>query len=76
MTNKILKPCPICGKSVYLVEINTELINIDSDSLLNHGRIECRCGLTFEKMWYSAISENVNFVNTYDIYEAWNNRVK
>lgn len=75
MEAKILKPCPICGNTVIITEVNVGTIyNRNRHDL--YAKIECRCGLTFEHEWTEA-KENGVFHPIFggvDITTAWNRR--
>lgn len=63
-----LKPCPLCGKPVHITEHRVEI----SDNITKYSaKIECLCGLTFEREWIEA----KGCIHNEDIITAWNRRV-
>lgn len=68
----VLKPCPICGASVEINEFREGTRygnNVDYAA-----KIECCCGLSFEKEWteINAADEIIKVED--DIFSAWNKR--
>jgi hypothetical protein len=62
-----LEPCPLCGRPVRLTEFtvrNTEPYSEYS------AKIECSCGLTFEKEWI----QGQGCIFDEDIITLWNKR--
>lgn len=66
-----LLPCPFCGRPVCITELTVE--NHPAGNYYE-AKIECGCGLTFEREWIDAhgLSEVVIFNE--DIATAWNTR--
>ena len=71
MIDKIaeLKPCPLCGGRVDI----TEFIAKGSEPAEYSAKIECRCGLTFEREWMPG-EGHVELLRNDDIITAWNKR--
>lgn len=70
MIDKIaeLKPCPFCGHRVGITEFTAK----GGEPGEYSAKIQCRCGLTFEKEWL--VSERYLTPGNEDIITAWNNR--
>lgn len=55
-----LKPCPLCGCSVGIAEISSSPCDMYTEW---YAKIECSCGLTFEREWMQAqggiLGENI-----------------
>ena len=68
-----LKSCPFCGNAVQITESNIRHYGNRADC---EAKIECSCGLTFEKEWIVEYKLNGQSVNLYndDIVTAWNTR--
>lgn len=66
--NDVMKPCPLCGRQVRMTESRVISGNkFDEYS----AKIECACGLTFEKEWIQG--QGVIFDE--DVITLWNKRV-
>lgn len=68
-----LLPCPICGNIVHITEITVRHYGNRADY---EAKIECSCGLTFEKEWivqFTPTNEGV-LISNVDIETAWNTR--
>ena len=65
-----LKPCPLCGRKVAVTvyDVKHGLLRTEYSA-----RIECDCGLTFEREWVDLIGYTT-VLNNNDIVTAWNNR--
>ena len=68
-----LLPCPFCGNVVHITETEVRHYGNRADYW---AKIECSCGLTFEKEWiveFKPTGTSVILFNT-DIETAWNTR--
>lgn len=70
MEIKALKPCPLCGAEARITESRLSMDNVA------YAKIECACGLTFEKEWYNARVKDGFVILNDNICIAWNRRVK
>lgn len=66
-----LKPCPLCGGTVKLAEISIEG---DDDCTVYSAKIECGCGLSFERKWTEIKAKDGYIKLQEDIFTAWNRR--
>ena len=68
-----LLPCPVCGNSVRITETSVRHYGDRADY---EAKIECSCGLTFEKEWIVEFRPNKTGVIIFnpDIETAWNTR--
>ena len=68
-----LKPCPLCGGKVELEGISFAYLGASTE--VHYAKIQCQCGLTFEKEWERRTTLD-GYVNlSEDIITAWNRRV-
>ena len=70
-----LKSCPFCGYPVHITESKIRYYENRADC---EAKIECGCGLTFEKEWIFEYKPNGQSVLLYndDIVTAWNKRTQ
>ena len=66
-----LKPCPFCGQTVRITEMT---VNVQSVFQECKAKIECDCGLTFEREWMSERFPTGIIALQPDIETAWNTR--
>ena len=64
-----IKPCPLCGGRVAI----TEFIAKGGEPAEYSAKIQCRCGLTFEREWMPT-EGYVELLGNDDIITAWNKR--
>lgn len=70
MSNE-LSPCPLCGNAVKLAEINIES---DDVCTVYSAKIECGCGLSFEREWTEMKAKNGHIKLQEDIFTVWNEK--
>lgn len=68
-----LLPCPFCGNAVHITETNVRHYGDRADY---EAKIECFCGVTFEKEWIVEFKPNNQsvLISDVDIVTAWNTR--
>ena len=66
-----LKPCPFCGSVVNVSEYAVECGDINARF---KAKIECGCGLTFEREWVRGAG-CLHIPGNWNIVKAWNTRV-
>lgn len=75
MEIKMLKPCPLCGNKVDITELCMNIATTGRhQGEMNYAKIECSCGLTFEKEWFAADPKDGFVIKNDNIYTAWNCR--
>lgn len=62
-----LKPCPLCGMSVRITEFD---VCREGEATNWFAKIECGCGLTFERHWMTSRGYKLDA----DIVKLWNER--
>ncbi len=70
-----LLPCPFCGNVVHITEISVRYYGNRADY---EAKIECSCGLTFEKEWIVQFTPQKTsvLISNVDIETAWNTRTR
>lgn len=74
MNARELKVCPICGEIVHITETKIGTPYNNGQSIDYYAKIECLCGLTFEREWVYNKASNGTVKLQDDIFDVWNNQ--